>query len=165
MHIHNDKKNPGPRRRPRQPPGRCQPVHPLVEAAAAALSTEKHSMGRGFDAFLASKASKLARRRRDRVQIAKVHGEAARELRGRGEKAPGFHFGMWRQAPPEPLTELVAMQNPEKPGTWVWSPELAALLEKQEDHAPAQASCGFTRVHRGLHREWSRRSFTVIAQY
>ena len=37
------------------------------------------------------------------------------------------------KAPPGHLTELVEMQNPEKPGTWFWSPQLA---RKQGDHAP-----------------------------
>ena len=101
---------------------------------------KKHSMGRGFDAFLASKASKLARRRRDSsVQdCEKYTAEAA--TRGyaavRERKRHDFILECGDKAPPEPLTELVAMQNPEKPGTWVYSPRLAALLEQQEDHAP-----------------------------
>ena len=101
---------------------------------------KKHSMGRGFDAFLASKASKLARRRRDSsVQdCEKYTDEAARKgyAAVRERKRQDFILECGDKAPPEPLTELVAMQNPEKPGTWVWSSRLAALLEKQEDHAP-----------------------------
>ena len=54
----------------------------------------------------------------------------------RERKRQDFILECGDKAPPEPLTELVAMQNPEKPGTWVWSPRLAALLEQQEDHAP-----------------------------
>ena len=54
----------------------------------------------------------------------------------RERKRQDFIMACGDKAPPEPLTELVAMQNPEKPGTWVWSPELAALLEMQEYHAP-----------------------------
>ena len=125
------------------------PGSPQDDASLSTLSSrprprryrrKKHSMGRGFDAFLASKASKLARRRRDSsVQdCEKYTAEAAQ--RGyaavRERKRQDFILECGDKAPPEPLTELVEMQNPEKPGTWVWSPRLAALLEMQEDHAP-----------------------------
>ena len=36
----------------------------------------------------------------------------------RERKRQDFIMACGDKAPPEPLTELVAMQNPEKPGTW-----------------------------------------------
>lgn len=99
---------------------------------------KRGSMGRGFDAFLASSASRLARRRRDSsVQdCEKYTAEAASRgyaaVRERKRQTDLREWGA--NAPPEPLTDLVALQAP-KPGTWIWSPALAAALEKQSDHA------------------------------
>ena len=105
------------------------PGSPQDDASLSTLSSrprprryrrKKHSRGRGFDAFLASKASKLARRRRDSsVQdCEKYTAEAAQ--RGyaavRERKRQDFIMACGDKAPPEPLTQLVEMQNPENPG-------------------------------------------------
>ena len=97
-------------------------------AWAAASTPSSPAKPRSLQEGAATRACKIVKSTRPRPRR-----EATRR---RERKRQDFILECGDKAPPEPLTELVEMQNPEKPGTWVWSPRLAALLEQQEDHAP-----------------------------
>ena len=84
------------------------PGSPPDDASLSTLSSrprprryrrKKHSMGRGFDAFLASKASKLARRRRDSsVKIAKSTRPRPRNEATRPSARGSARISFWNAA-------------------------------------------------------------------